>query len=183
MFLGGPLHYPNCETDALPYLQRKFDFERNDKEEYCYYYNGITPPDSIYLINPNESTRTNASSIAEPGISSKEEVFYETGAKVEETHFTLESPSSDIPQTLPDRLDLSTQNEGIAPPVAKPQILNWCNEFGLFCLKDNPIRLLLLILLLIISIFIHPHFFQSIIPAVGLCVFFVYLASTENYFM
>ncbi len=56
------LYYPGCEDDAAPYILKRREFEKHDPEEYCYYWNGITPPDSIYGGgNVNDSTKTNAS--------------------------------------------------------------------------------------------------------------------------
>ena len=55
------LYYEGCERDSLKYIEKRKDFERHDQEEYCYYWNGITPPNSIYSSNVYDSTRTNAS--------------------------------------------------------------------------------------------------------------------------
>jgi hypothetical protein len=60
-WLDGALSYPGCEDDAIPYIEKKKEFEKQDKSEYCFYFNGITPPDSIYAVNPNESVKTQAS--------------------------------------------------------------------------------------------------------------------------
>jgi hypothetical protein len=61
ILIDGALSYPGCEDDAIPYIEKKKEFEKQDKSEYCFYFNGITPPDSIYAVNPNESVKTQAS--------------------------------------------------------------------------------------------------------------------------
>jgi hypothetical protein len=46
--VDGPLYYRGCDEDAIPFIEKRKIFEKNDQEEYCYYYNGITPDDSPY---------------------------------------------------------------------------------------------------------------------------------------
>lgn len=55
---GGPLWYPGCEKDSLPYINEK---KGNSGKEYCYYWDGKTPSNSPF-ITPSVSTRSNAGS-------------------------------------------------------------------------------------------------------------------------
>ena len=201
------LYYPGCEEDAKSYIEKRKEFEKHDTEEYCYYWNGITPPDSIYGGNANESTRTNVSSVSDSGKGSVENSGKvmkvqesEKEKTVARTEATLEAKEQEkkhsegakniVPKNGHSPVTLETPPRTVTGNTSEKEqseqrdhsqqsVVDRIKEFFLFCYKENPILSFLAVLLISFAIRYHPHLLKSIVPSFVGGVLFVYLAAIE----
>jgi hypothetical protein len=188
----GPLYYPGCEQDALEYIEKRKHFERYDSEEYCYYFSGVTPQDSIYSnTNQFDSTRTNFS----PGDSENSPVDESTARIAQETPTSTETSAKD----LSDSEDVSSSqrsfpaishdlshrlqpSSGIAEVrVDTNQEPTQAVSFGAslpvfvsYSLNYHPLLFCLMVVLLFFITTFHPLILKSSLPSMMISLVFMY---------
>ena len=148
------LYYPGCEDDAAPYILKRREFEKHDPEEYCYYWNGITPPDSKFrFVSGLEVSR----SVSSP----------------------FNSESAVLPQLKRSDIKVAVDPNSKPREPFLNKIIHSIRKFPSSCYKRNPVLTLVGVFLMLFVIEYHPHALTSIVPAIigGFCLTYLYLTT------
>jgi hypothetical protein len=194
---SGPLYYPGCEQDAVQYIEKRKHFERYDNEEYCYYFSGITPPDSVYSnTNQFDSTRTNFSPadsenspVDEPTIRLVESTTStETSAKdssgsakdfsgsedisLSHRRFTALSRTSSLSLQATSGIAEEKEATDLVPCPANSFIPQ--GNFLSYSVKCHPLLFIFAIVLAFFVAAFHPLIVKSSLPSIIISLVFLY---------
>jgi hypothetical protein len=191
--VDGPLYYRGCEEDAVPFIEKRKIFEKNDTEEYCYYYNGITPDDSPYKKKkqPIEDRAPAGSSKQGKDHKQKQQRLHQhRGDEEKIDEETKEEPGHHehrrpLQLQHPDR-STHVVSAAPAPPTKRSLTLDkdslllfmqmssksW-KEFFSFCYRENPFLSFISLILLVVIYAFHPDLTKLVVPVFVGCYFLV----------
>jgi hypothetical protein len=203
--VDGPLAYPGCEEDSIPFIEKRIDFEesqRQNETNYCYFYNGITPSDSVYTSPASTSVRVTVEEVPALSVNivQPSSTTFSDMQKISELH---EYSSSAITAmgVFSDDHSLSASSRSAALekntfykylpdsglPTDKRQTMTMTMTMTGFlrffflhhCFQQNPFLSCISFCLVGFIIMFHPNFSRYFIPTLIFSIFFV-IAVTER---
>jgi hypothetical protein len=185
----GPLSYLGCEEDSIPFVEKRIEFEekvRLSGNYYCYYYNGVTPSDSIYAAPDSSSVRIAADKKTSTSVnidtssvvsSDKEEVSalpldsYSLST-ISPTDFSSHLTSSE------NTFFISSPVRDTFPEIPEKTLIGFLRFFFIHhCFQQNPFLSCIAVCLMGFIAMFHPNLTRFFVPTLVVSILFVIAVS------